>query len=122
MSGNEDTADLKIEEIGGCFLARPSGRIDHTNAHLFDAGLMEAVAGFGEGSGLVIDLSDVAFITSAGLRALFRAQKALLAKQGRMIVAGANGAVLEVIEIAKFDKLLTLAPDSGAAAEQVRLR
>jgi anti-sigma B factor antagonist len=48
---------------------------------------------------LVLDLSDVTFIDSSGLRTIVRARNALLARDGRLTCSGLSAAAAKVLEI-----------------------
>ncbi len=80
------------------------GRLDTTTAPQLEAELKTALDGVKE---LVFDISDLAYISSAGLRVLLTAQKAMN-KQGKMVVSGANEAVMEIFEVTGFVDILTI--------------
>jgi anti-anti-sigma factor len=61
--------DLKLESIAGLPVARLSGEIDRSNAA--ELGDRMATAIGGQGGGLVVDLSELAFLDSTGIRMLF---------------------------------------------------
>jgi anti-anti-sigma factor len=50
---------------------------------------------------LVFDLADLEYISSAGLRSIFGAQKAMAAKSGRIVLVNARPQVQKVFEIVK---------------------
>lgn len=101
---------LSTARFADCRLVEARGRVDHTNAPSFLETLKLEAESLGKGGGLVIDLSGLAFITSAGLRALMQTKTLLARHGGRLVVAGTQGTVAEVIRIARFDTLLALAP------------
>ena len=55
---------------------------------------------------LVLDLTELQYLSSAGLRVLLAARKAL--GSGEMLVRGANEAVMEVLEITGFTDILSI--------------
>ena len=57
---------------------------------------------------LVLDLSGMEYISSAGLRVLLGAQQYMDEKDGTMIVRGVNDMVMETFEETGFDKLLDI--------------
>ena len=57
---------------------------------------------------LVLDLSGVAYVSSAGLRVFLSAYKAM-SKKGGMTIVGAQPAVLEVFKITGFATIFKLA-------------
>ena len=82
----------------------PEGRIDTVTAIEFENKLMEQLDGV---SDLVLDMTKVDYVSSAGLRVILKVQKVMI-KQGKMKVIGANKNVLEVFEITGFSKILTI--------------
>lgn len=56
---------------------------------------------------VVFDMTDVFYITSAGLRILLMAQQAVC-DRGNVIIRGACEEIREVIEMTGFDTILTL--------------
>ena len=56
---------------------------------------------------LIIDMENLAYISSAGLRVLLSAQK-LMNRQGNMIIRKVNDTVMEVFEITGFVDILTI--------------
>jgi len=55
----------------------------------------------------VIDIKDLDYISSAGLRVLLSAQK-VMNRQGSMVVRNACEAVMEVFEVTGFTDILTI--------------
>jgi anti-sigma B factor antagonist len=81
-----------------------SGRLDTTTAPELDAELKEALEGVTE---LVMDFSELEYISSAGLRVLLTAQKTMN-NQGSMELTGCNDTVKEIFEVTGFDSILTI--------------
>lgn len=80
------------------------GRLDTTTAPLLEGELKASMDGI---SALVLDFTALEYISSAGLRVLLSAQK-VMNKQGRMVIRGANGTILEVFEVTGFSDILTI--------------
>lgn len=80
------------------------GRLDTTTAPRLEAELQRALPGVTE---LALDFGGVEYISSAGLRVLLMAQKAMN-KQGSMAVRNVNDTVKEVFEITGFSDILTI--------------
>jgi anti-anti-sigma factor len=79
------------------------GRLDNDSVEAFDKELDGALA-----SGvtlLVFDLAHLEYVTSAGLRSIFRAQKALLARGGKSLLLSPTPQVQKVLEIVKVPEL-----------------
>jgi anti-anti-sigma factor len=93
--------------------------VDHTNFQRFQDELGAMAEGVSAKGGMVIDLGDLEFITSAGLRALLLTQKAVNESDAKLIVSGIGGVVKEVFRISKFDALLSVAETTGDAVSSV---
>ena len=81
-----------------------SGRVDTTTAPELEAELKPALAGITE---LILDFSQLNYISSAGLRVLLSLQKTMNA-QGEMKVVGVNEVVYEIFEVTGFADILTI--------------
>ena len=82
-----------------------AGKIDINSANEFQSTLLKA---FQKASNVVIDMHDVAYISSAGLRVLVIGQKTAMAKGGKMIITNVSPAVADVFRVSGFDKGLTI--------------
>lgn len=79
------------------------GRLDTTTAPQLERKLGEKGDGIKE---LVMDFSELEYLSSAGLRVLLAAHKAMKKEDGRMVVRGANEEVREVFTITGFSEIL----------------
>lgn len=92
-------------------VARPSGRIDHSNAADFEAALKPLIAGaIGRAGALVLDFSDIEYISSVGLRVLMMAAKQMRESKAQLLVAALQSVVAEIFAISRFDRVLTVTP------------
>ena len=82
----------------------PVGRLDTATAPEFEKELEAALSGVEK---LVIDLKDIDYISSAGLRVILKAQK-IMSLRGSLKVTGANSMVMEVFEITGFIDIITI--------------
>ncbi len=117
-TGAGSALSITIEEYADCRVVSVSGRVDHSNAN----GFLETLRQHAEeksGGGMVVDLGELEFVTSAGLRALLVAHRTIAASGGKMIVTGLTGVVKEVFRISKFDALLNVTETLGEAVGQV---
>ena len=80
------------------------GRLDTTTAPQLEAEVKGALAGVTE---LVMDFSQLEYLSSAGLRVLLAAQKAMN-KQGSMVIRHVNETIMEVFEVTGFSDILTI--------------
>ena len=80
------------------------GRLDTTTAPELEAALNQSLDGVTQ---LNINLADILYISSAGLRVLLSAQKRMN-KQGEMKVTNVNETVMEIFEVTGFADILTI--------------
>jgi anti-sigma B factor antagonist len=80
------------------------GRLDTTTAPELEAELNKDL---GSAESLTMDFSKLEYISSAGLRVLLSAHKAMSAKGG-MTVKNVNEIVREVFEVTGFSDILTI--------------
>jgi anti-sigma B factor antagonist len=81
-----------------------SGRVDTATAPELEKAIFDNIDGASE---LVLDFKDMPYTSSAGLRVLLKAQKAML-KQGEMKVINVSSDVMEVFEMTGFSEILTI--------------
>lgn len=81
-----------------------SGRLDTTTAPELEKAINALTGDIGE---LTLDMAEVTYISSAGLRVLLGAQKKMN-KLGSMKLTGVCEAVMEVLEITGFADILTI--------------
>ncbi|MBR5478793.1 MAG: STAS domain-containing protein [Clostridia bacterium] len=80
------------------------GRLDTTTAPELEGAVMGSLAGVEK---LVLDFSELEYLSSAGLRVLLQAQKTMN-KQGEMIIKNVNETVSEIFEVTGFADILTI--------------
>ena len=81
-----------------------SGRLDTTTAPVLDKTMIEEVS---EKTALVLDLKELAYISSAGLRVLLSAQKRMR-KHGSMKLRNVREEIMEVFEMTGFADILEI--------------
>jgi anti-sigma B factor antagonist/stage II sporulation protein AA (anti-sigma F factor antagonist) len=92
-------------------LASPQGRIDHASVSAFEQALAPLLAQTGSGGALVLDLSQLEYISSVGLRVLMLAAKQTRAVHGALAVAALQPVVREIFDISRFTLVLMCYPD-----------
>ena len=97
---------MKTEKTnnGETLNVRLIGEVDSMNAGEIEADLLKQIDGIKE---LVFDLSELEYISSAGLRVLLSMQK-LMKKQGSMEVRNTNEEVMQIFKVSGFVRLLNL--------------
>jgi anti-sigma B factor antagonist len=64
---------------------------------------------------LVVDLSDVSYIDSAGLAALIEAMQKVEGYGGKFMLAGLQETVRSIFEISRLDQIFQIFPDANSA-------
>ena len=90
---NNDTATLIV-----------SGRLDTQTAPELENELDAVLSGLKE---LTFDMTNLEYVSSAGLRVILKAQKAMNT-QGSMKLTGVNDSIMEVFDITGFLDILTI--------------
>ncbi len=80
------------------------GRLDTTTAPELEGELKDGLTGVTD---LIIDFSNLEYISSAGLRVLLSAQKTMN-KQGKMVVKNPSEEVKEIFDVTGFADILNI--------------
>ena len=80
------------------------GRLDTTTAPALEQELKDSLNGI---THLVLDMEQLAYLSSAGLRVILAAQKQMN-KQGQMVVRHVNETIMEVFNLTGFSDILTI--------------
>ena len=98
----------------------PSGRLDHDHCDGFRAGLQPFLDQAGrQGRGIVLDLSQLEYVSSAGLRCFMLAAKQVGGHGGRIVLAALRPVVAEIFQISRFDMLFQVFPTVREALESL---
>lgn len=82
-----------------------TGRLDTTTAPDFQTTLLDEIQ---SGKTILLDFSNLAYVSSAGLRALLIGQKAVAANQQSMILRNVSEEIMEVFDMTGFSDILTI--------------
>ena len=96
------TIEKKIN--GEALILIVSGRLDTQTAPELEKELDSVLSGLKE---LTFDFANLEYVSSAGLRVILKAQKAMNA-QGIMKLTGVNDSIMEVFDITGFLDILTI--------------
>lgn len=99
--------------IADVTVLRPSGRIDLDTTPPLQQRLLPLVEP--TGAKVVVDFSEVSYISSSGLRALMLGAKAASRGEGRLVVCNLNPNVAEIFRISRFHMVVEVQPDLAAA-------
>ena len=93
----------KIVEDKKCMIEL-TGRLDTLTSPQLEETLKEVPEDTNE---LVLDLKELEYVSSAGLRVFLNAQKSMTDK-GTMILKNVNDEIMEVLEMTGFTQILTI--------------
>jgi anti-sigma B factor antagonist/stage II sporulation protein AA (anti-sigma F factor antagonist) len=112
--------DLSPRRFADTLVLAPTGRIDHQNAEAFRVALTpHLVACTPDKDRLVVDLSRLDYISSAGLRVFMLAARQTKTQQGTLVLAGLQPLIGEIFSIARFDLVLQMFPSLREALARV---
>src|SRR5207248_9926797 len=110
----KDTASSKITSLNSPSNVVPlKGEIDLHVSPTVTAALTEVIDQKPER--LVVDLSEVTYIDSAGLAALIQAMQKVEGYGGKFMLSGLQETVRSIFEISRLDQSLQIFPDADAA-------
>lgn len=106
--------ETKVTQYKHCDLIKVSGRVDSLTAPKLGEELNKIADG-GQYK-IVIDMGEVQFLSSAGLRVLISCQKTCKRyNRGEVILAAIPENILAVFELAGFTSIFRILPDVTAA-------
>lgn len=98
----------------------PVGRLDHGSAGDLERELQPLLEPTGSAAaGLVLDFSQVDYISSVGLRVLMVAAKAMRGRGARIAVVALQPVVAEIFAISRFHSVLDVFASVPAALEAI---
>ena len=101
-----DTKNLTIqgEKKSGILIAKAAGRIDGSNAREFQDALETFLEG--EVAALILDMENLTYISSAGLRVILLVSKKLQRSSSKFGICALSESIGEVFQISGFDKII----------------
>jgi len=102
---------LEARTYADTVVVTPSGRLDHDHCERFRSGLQPYVqAEAAAGRNIVLDLAELEYISSAGLRCFMLAARQSSPHGRRIVLAALRPVVAEIFQISRFDLLFDLYP------------
>ena len=103
---------MLVENRGDVVILAPRHRVDTNNSPEVEKVVFENI-GNGDGR-VVIDFSQVEYVSSAGLRVLLATAKRLRSK-GTLRLYGLNDSVQEVFDVSGFSTIIPIFDDQASA-------
>ena len=102
--------EYSLEGQNDTMIVRVDGRVDESTWEAFGAGLSEAVSQAGRSglANIVIDLSELDYMSSRGLRVLTVAKREADEAGITLSLASPNDVMREILAISRYDKLFTI--------------
>ena len=98
---------------GGVLVAKASGRVDGVNAKDFQEALETMLRD--NVKTLVLNLENLSYISSAGLRVILVVAKQMQGKSAKFGICSASDSINEVLQISGFDKIIPTHPTQAEA-------
>jgi len=112
--------ECQTQELANVMLVRLAGRVDHTTAkRLEDQLLPQLDSAAGVDGKVVLDLSNLDYMSSAGLRVLTLAAKHCQKQQREIVVAALQPLLQEVFRISRFDTVFKVFKTVREALETI---
>jgi anti-anti-sigma factor len=113
--------EFTTQQIADVTVIQVKGRIDHKTAKDFENALKphldQCIAG--DFKRILMDMGDVEFMTSAGLRVLMIAARTCDKEKGEIAVAALQPLIKEIFKISRFDLILKVFPTVQSALENM---
>ena len=109
--------DINESTSGNAVIVQPVGRIDTNTSTEFEEKLVEVLER--SDINIIVDLSEIDYVSSAGLRIFLMAAKKLKSLGGNFILAAMNDHIKEVFDISGFATLIPVSPSQAAALEEM---
>ncbi len=98
--------DIKVEEIDKIIILRLLGRLDAASSSVLQDKLKVLINE--KRYVILLDFSNIDYLSSAGLRVLLSFTKKCKENKGRLGIFSINEDVMEVIKLTGFDKILNI--------------
>lgn len=97
--------EINVEQEGDILIVRLDGRLDATTTPVVEKKLAKLLDASKK---IIIDFTDVGYLSSAGMRLLLSMTKKMHTKEGQICFFGMSEDVLEIIKMAGFERILKI--------------
>jgi anti-anti-sigma factor len=109
--------DINESNSGNAVIIQPVVRIDTNTSTEVEEKLVEILDR--SETNIVVDLNEIDYVSSAGLRVFLMAAKKLKSLSGNFILASMNDHIKEVFDISGFTPIFTITPDTASAVDAI---
>jgi len=114
----EPVMEMDVEELeGGVTTVVLRGRLNGAGVEAVDARFKEVA---GSKRAIVVDLSQVSFLTSLAIRMLVLGARAVANRGGKLVLSSPSEGVTSVLQAADIEQFIPLVFDRSAAIAAVR--
>ena len=110
--------ETNADRLDGVLVVMAEGHVDGSNAREFHESLESAIEV--EDRAMILDLEDLTYISSAGLRVMLLVAKTIQKQRGRLVVCSLSGPVRDLFEISGFDRIIDVHASREDALAEVR--
>ena len=110
--------EITTREQDGITIIDISGRLDASNSKEAESTILAAE---GEGSKVILNLENLEYISSAGLRVLLLSAKKARAGHGKFCIVSLTESVMDVFEISGFSAIFEIADSVEEGIKMVLL-
>jgi anti-sigma B factor antagonist len=111
---------VRTEAANGVTVYRISGKLDASTSGHLEAAIRSSISG--ESPRIILDMREVTFITSAGLRLVAMTATRAAAAHGGFAIFGLQPAINEVFEICGLQEMIPIASDETEARSKLGQR
>jgi len=106
-----------VSETSTALVVSFTGRLDLNGVNQVDHSFKEKVA---TAANVIVQMKDVSFLASLGMRMLMMAAKTLKAKQGKIILIAPQEDVENALRMSGLDQLIPLVDDMDSAMQAIK--
>jgi anti-anti-sigma factor len=110
--------DISQTKLNEAIVLKLEGRLDTNTASIFEEKLMGLIDD--NENRIVVDFSQLDFISSSGLRVLLLAGKKLKTTNGKLGLCSLQSHIKEVFDVAGFTMLFSMFPDQEEAVKKIQ--
>ncbi len=97
--------NVTFETVDGVVIAKPEGHVDSTNSKEFGKLLLDGVK---DASNVKMDMTDLNYISSAGLREILRVAQEVSAKGNSLVISNIAPEIKYVFDVTGFSEMVTI--------------